>query len=152
MSTRAGQRPAVSKQQRKNLYLIGTLVATVIMVAGAAIAGRVSVPVGLALVLPAMVAVFAFSFLWFAALDELAQRAHYEAWFWGGSTGLLVAPLLIVSALLTGGQSDLVELALTYFGGGDNAREAFLNGVMVAIVPPVIGYGIWWLVFWLRKL
>lgn len=152
MSAQPESRRQANKQQRKNLYLIGTLVAGALMLAGTAIARETSGPVAAALVLPPTVAMFAFSLAWFAALDELAQRAHYVAWFWGGSIGLLSFPLLIIAALATGGRGDLVDLVLHHLGGANDTRVAFMNGVLAAILPPIIGYGIWWLVFWLRKL
>lgn len=141
-----------NKQQRKNLYLLGATISTVIAVCVPLLGRDLDQPILASSFLAATAATLAFSLLWFGALDELAQRAHYEAWFWGGSIGLLLLPLLSVAALLTGSRADWIDYVLMHIGGRDDARLAFLNGVVVAIVPPVIGYGIWWLVFWLRKL
>lgn len=92
----------------------------------------------------------AVSAAWMNGIDELAQRAHYVAWFWGGSIGL--AMLLFV--LLGGpGLARVIDLRGFFSPLTDTYGDqgGFMAGVMASIVALTLGYSAWWIVFWLRK-
>jgi hypothetical protein len=87
---------------------------------------------------------------WMRDIDELAQRAHYVAWFWGGSTALCVLIFFVLAApaLQQVIDFDAVEGALAPMAG---KGAGFVAGVMASLAVLTLGYGAWWLVFWLRK-
>jgi hypothetical protein len=89
--------------------------------------------------------------IWFGAIDELAQQAHYVAWYWGGSVGLCVAAFLLLSAPALFPLIDAPAIIGRALGAAD-ASTGFIAGVAVSIGALVLGYAAWWLVFWLRRL
>jgi hypothetical protein len=137
----ASARPA-KRMKRKTLYIVATcvsmLVYAVLLVLSNAQPWLVWPAMGAAL-LSAVFACF-----WVVSLDEAAQQAHYISWFWGGSAGLLVSMLMFVAVAL---RPEAFEPALSELG----AAHAFAGGIIVGVIPPTIGYGIWWTVLWLRR-
>jgi hypothetical protein len=139
MSAKA--RPA-GRMKRKTLYIIATGVS---MLAYASLM-LLSYDTPW-LVWPAMGAALigmVFACFWVVALDEAAQQAHYISWFWGGSAGLLVSMLTFVTAAW---RPEVFEPVLSALG----ASASFTAGIAVGMIPPVIGYTIWWAVLWLRR-
>ncbi|MBL8558634.1 MAG: hypothetical protein JNM47_07935 [Hyphomonadaceae bacterium] len=104
------------------------------------------------LIVAAVVVVFAMvvSLIWMNEIDELARQAHYEAWFWGGSTGLGFLLFLMLAAPALPGLIDFqaIEDMMAPFAGEGGA---FLGGVMASILILTLCYGAWWIFFWLRK-
>jgi len=98
----------------------------------------------------ATVVSFAIGTRWMMGIDELAQRAHYEAWYWGGSIGLALMTFLILAAPALARFVDLPALyaPLTRYTGD---ASGFVAGVLASVLTLSIGYGAWWLLFWLRK-
>ncbi|MDZ4778002.1 MAG: hypothetical protein SGJ23_14575 [Alphaproteobacteria bacterium] len=93
---------------------------------------------------------FAAGAIWMRSIDELAQRAHYEAWYWGGSVGLAAMMFLALASPTLGRFIDFeAVLAPVAFLTGD--ATGFASGVIASILVMSIGYGAWWLAFWLRK-
>lgn len=93
---------------------------------------------------------FIFSLRWMQGLDELAQRAHYEAWYWGGSLGLMAVVFAIVAAPALEQVVDLERMfAPLAIYSGESA--GFVSGAMATVIVMGIGYGLWWVFFWLRK-
>jgi hypothetical protein len=134
-------RPA-KRMKRKTLYIIATGVS---MLAYAVL--LVFSNAAPWLVWPAMAAAvmgIVFACFWVVALDEAAQQAHYISWFWGGSAGLLVSMLMFVAVAL---RPEAFEPALSKLG----AANAFAGGIAFGVLPPTIGYAIWWVVLWLRR-
>lgn len=86
---------------------------------------------------------------WIATLDEFAQRAHYVAWYWGGSLGLMAMAAVLLFVLLS--PAAAAESLLLDWWGPSQAKSGFLTGALTAMVLPVVGYTIWWSVFWLRR-
>lgn len=98
----------------------------------------------------AMASSFALGIVWMRSIDELAQRAHYVAWFWGGSLGLAALMLVLLAAPALEEVVDfaaLTRLLSPYAGEG----AGFTAGIFTSLTLMMIGYGAWWLVFWLRK-
>jgi hypothetical protein len=92
----------------------------------------------------ALVAILVFACLWMAALDEAAQQAHYIAWYWGGSAGIGVSMLALITVVL---RPDALAPLLSPF----SAPETFAAGIMCGLMPPAVGYAIWWGALWLRR-
>jgi hypothetical protein len=131
-----------SRMKRKTLYIIATCVS---MLAYAVLLTFVDTQAWM--IWPALGAALlgiVFGCFWVASLDEAAQQAHYIAWFWGGSAGLVLSMLVFVAAAVA---PQVFEPVLSVLGAG----ETFVAGIVVGIVPPVVGYAIWWAALWLRR-
>ena len=131
-----------SRMKRKTVYIIATgvsMLAYAVLLTFADTQSWMIWPALGAALLGVMFACF-----WVASLDEAAQQAHYIAWFWGGNAGLLVSMLVFVAAALA---PQAFEPILSALGAG----ETFAAGIMVGVLPAVIGYAIWWVVLWLRR-
>jgi hypothetical protein len=87
---------------------------------------------------------------WFIGLDEMAQRAHYVAWFWGSSLGLLAITAAMAIGVLTGAVDNLHEIVRAMFGH-DDVGDGMMAGMLIIIVPMTMGYALWWTAFWLRR-
>jgi hypothetical protein len=134
--------PTSRRMPRRTLYILATSITLLIYAALMFFARTQPWLIWPALAF-ALIAVVLACF-WMLALDEAAQQAHYIAWFWGGSAGLLASMLAFVTVML---QPKPFEPLLAVFG----ETQGFALGIAVGIVPPVIGYVIWWAVLWLRR-
>jgi len=74
-------------------------------------------------------------------VDEAVRTAHQWAWFWGGSAGMMVAVVLMPFVL--SGQVDLSS-------GGDPGQTA-VNAVFAFVLLQLVGYGVAWALWWLRR-
>ncbi len=130
------------RMKRKTLYIAATAIC--ILLYCALMLGAAAQPwlVWPALVIALLSVVFAC--FWVASLDEAARQAHYIAWYWGGSTGLAVSMLAFVTVMLRPEPFDDLFAAM-------HAHAVFSAGVMVGLVPAVLGYAIWWVLLWLRR-
>lgn len=110
----------------------------------------IPVPVWIAGSAVLTVSAMAVTVLWMRDIDELAQRAHYVAWFWGGSSGVCALVFLVLAAPALQQVIDFaaVESWLTPTAG---AGAGFVAGILASLGVLTLGYGAWWLVFWLRK-
>jgi hypothetical protein len=88
--------------------------------------------------------------IWMRSIDELAQRAHYVAWFWGGSLGMAALMLLVLAAPVLAQFVDFAALT-RWLSPITGEAAGFTAGVFASLMIMVLGYGLWWLVFWLRK-
>ncbi len=135
-------RPAGRRMKRKTLFIIATSVSMLVYL--------VLLPLSQMqpwLVWPALTAALlgiVFAGFWMSSIDEAAQQAHYIAWFWGGSVGLLVSMLVFVTAVL---RPETFAPVLSMLG----ASRTFAAGIAVGIIPPVLIYAVWWAVLWLRR-
>ena len=88
--------------------------------------------------------------VWMNGIDELAQRAHYVAWYWGGSMGLVLLAFLYLASPALAQFVDFTAIAAftSPFGG---QAAGFSAGIATSLVIMTLGYALWWLVFWLRK-
>lgn len=83
---------------------------------------------------------------WYFSIDEAAQRAHLEAWYWGASWALILpTPFILASLFVDAATWDYLEnlnLTATQMAG---VGAAMLYGLLIA------GYGVAWLVWWWRR-
>lgn len=97
-------------------------------------------------VLVAGLAGFVLTGRWWTRADEAVREAHKSSWYWGGSTGLLVAGSIAAA---------LAEVALGEGGGqfGLSRAEAGLIVVGAAMTAALmlLGYGLFWAIWWLRR-
>jgi hypothetical protein len=100
-----------------------------------------------ALIAAVLVAVtFWATFAWWQRLDETARDAHKTAWFWGGSAGLGVAAIVGITLTTSGARE-----AWRAFEAGAEPSVYILAGIMLCIVPQMIGYALFWAGWWLSK-
>lgn len=71
-------------------------------------------------------------------VDEAVRTAHQWAWFWGGSAGLMAAVVLAPFVL------DAPEALST-------EATAAAAGGMGVILLQLVGYGVAWAIWWLRR-
>lgn len=139
------------RMKRKTLYLIGAWIGAPLL-AMLVIFNRAPEPLALGVALVALLAAMGLSTAWFRSLDEVAQRAHYEAWFWGGNCGLLLLPLaVVVMAMADNGNSWIGRTLDAVLTRPIDVETAFIAGIFAVIVPMMLGYSLWWAWFWLRN-
>jgi|CXWL01.1.fsa_nt_gi hypothetical protein len=134
--------------KRRKLYRNLMLAALASLVA-LSLAYRVSTfpmqwPLTLVLIACAVLAVVQFN-----ALDEVAKQAHYIAWYWGAMSALLA--ILIIAVAVETGPASQIEGLLTPWLSGATKQTIFLTGLLTAPALMLVGFGGWWLAFWLRR-
>lgn len=140
MSSQTTKAPA--RMKRKTIYIAATLISIAVYTAFVVLSRSEPWLIWPAIGVALLSVVFAC--FWMIGLDEAAQQAHYISWFWGGSAGLLVAMLALVAVVLRPG-------AFEPFLGELGLANSFAAGIVVGLIPPTIGYAIWWVVLWLRR-
>jgi hypothetical protein len=84
---------------------------------------------------------------WWERIDEAAREAHKSAWFWGGNFGLVIAGALFMAIMAPGGAAFLPRM-----DNPDGAAAAYvLLGLVIALVPQMLGYALAWAGWWLSK-
>jgi hypothetical protein len=140
------------RERTKAAFIVGTGACLAIMIVVKLLAGRLDGDLHVAAqgvgYLAAAIALGC-SIGWIATLDEFAQRAHYVAWYWGGSLGLMAMATVLLFVLLS--PAAATESFLLDWWGSSQAKAGFLTGALMAMVLPALGYTIWWLAFWLRR-
>jgi len=82
------------------------------------------------------------SVIYWQNIDEAAREAHTFAWFWGGSGGLLL--MLPVAAAIRG------EFLIAVFGQR-SPSDWVMIGFAALLAAQLIGYGLVWSIWWLRR-
>lgn len=77
---------------------------------------------------------------WWKGLDEAAQEAHKWAWWWGGTVGLCAAGVVLLTLMF--GAGDL---------GEGSVEGSILAGTAIVIGCEIVGYGVAWVVWWLKR-
>lgn len=78
--------------------------------------------------------------LWYwRGIDEAAREAHKWAWWWGGTGGMSIGAVVLLTI-------QLRELDMPAFG-----PSAFASGLMAMGFLQVVGYLIAWAFWWLRN-
>jgi len=88
--------------------------------------------------------------IWMQQIDELAQRAHYVAWYWGGSLALAVLVFLVFAAPGLAKVMD-IDALLTPLEATYGRGAGFMGGVLVSLGALTLGYAAWWGLYWFRK-
>ncbi|WP_256968056.1 hypothetical protein [Brevundimonas diminuta] len=92
-----------------------------------------------------MVAVLGVSFWWWSRLDEAAREAHKWAWYWGGSTGMLIG--LVLMMVLTTRPADIAVPASL----GETPADLIGAGMLAILLFQLTGYGLAWAWWWLGR-
>lgn len=140
-----------TKNRRKLFFLFATFALGVVFglsVMLTSLLGAFALPIALICAIGGFVCTLGY----FANMDELSQRAHYIAWFWGATAGLGVLGIALFYTLFAGVDLGAViaPLAERYWGGAD-VRGGFAAGVSVALLLQLVGAVLWWAGYWLRK-
>ena len=142
---------SLGKTERRSIFRIGGWVGALgLMLAAVALKPFVGETAVMALVLLAGALGVAECTAWFLGLDELAQRAHYVAWFWGSSLGIVIAALILAVGVMTGAVDNLHGIVRGFFGH-DDVGDGMMAGMLIIVVPMMLGYVGWWTAFWLRR-
>jgi len=92
-----------------------------------------------------MAAVLGVSFWWWGRLDEAAREAHKWAWYWGGSSGMLIG--LVLMLVQTTRPADITLPAAL----GDTPADLIGAGMMAILLFQLVGYGLAWAWWWLGR-
>lgn len=109
----------------------------------AGLRGTIATAVLMALVLGAGVGVSA---LWWRRLDEAAREAHKWAWYWGGSLGMVVG--LVGVLTLSARAVDISPL----FRPDMRPVDLIVAGMMSILVFQIVGYALAWAWWWLGRM
>jgi hypothetical protein len=89
----------------------------------------------------AMAAALLICVFWWRGIDEAAREAHKWAWFWGGSSGMALGGVLLMTVLSRDGLSI----------GPLSANEVLAGGMLIMLLCQVLGYTIAWAFWWARR-
>ena len=89
--------------------------------------------------------VLALTVMWWLRLDEAAREAHKWAWYWGATGGILASfPLLM-------GVSAAKVVSFAGRIGMSRPEELVAFGVLAVLTLQLVGYGLAWAAWWLRR-
>ncbi|WGM29833.1 hypothetical protein [Brevundimonas sp. NIBR11] len=80
------------------------------------------------------------SLRWWKGLDEAAQEAHKWAWWWGATVGGCFAGVILLTLLH--GVGELGEAPF---------KSTLMLGAAIVIGFQLVGYGVAWAVWWLKR-
>ncbi|MDP3406033.1 MAG: hypothetical protein Q8S03_15195 [Brevundimonas sp.] len=78
--------------------------------------------------------------VWWRGLDEAAHEAHKWAWWWGSTFGGSLGCVALFTLAYAG------EAALTA-----EPKDLFIMGAGLIGLSQVVGYGVAWVIWWLRR-
>lgn len=129
------------------LMMVGIMIVGGLAGGGAAVFGDQPGPLGTALTVGmialAMAVAFAACIWWWRGIDEAAREAHKWAWWWGGSSGMALGAILVLTLSLR--DEDVSVLGIE---GG--AAGLVSGGVLAILLFQMAGYAIAWAVWWLK--
>ena len=79
---------------------------------------------------------------WWRRVDEAAREAHKWAWFWGGSCGMLLGFICLLTVSLRG--ADIPVPASL----GQTPHDLLVSGMMTILAFQIVGYGVAWAWWW----
>jgi len=91
-----------------------------------------------------VIVTFAASIWYWRTIDELARQAHLDAWFWGGTAGM------IAGCFAMGALAYLPE-AWSCWALCGTPSSILLTGALILGVSGLAGYAVAWIWFWLRQ-
>lgn len=81
---------------------------------------------------------------WWRQIDEAAKEAHKWAWWWGGSGGMALGSVFLLTLML---RADTQPLPA---GFGSTPSDIFVSGMMSILVFQMAGYLVAWAGWWLK--
>lgn len=128
------------------LMMIGIALVGGVAGAAAAALGDHPGPLGMALTAALMAVAMAIALAvcvwWWRGIDEAAREAHKWAWWWGGSSGMALGAILMLSLSFSDDSSPP--------GVEASAPDLVAAGVFAILLFQLAGYGIAWAVWWLK--
>jgi hypothetical protein len=125
--------------------LVGGLAGAYMGYTGGSAAGMGPYVFGAAMLVGA-VGSLVWSWQYWKSIDEMARRAHLDSLYWGGV--IASTPLLILAGVIyvyddfqLGFVNELVS----------SPTQAFGLGIATLYSSILLGYGVFWLVWWMRK-
>ena len=87
------------------------------------------------------------SVIYWKSIDEMAKRAHLDAFFWGGGViaWALFLPFIVPMLTLPNFKIMAIEAYSTSY------THAFGVGASAAIGATLLGYAVFWLIWWAKK-
>lgn len=95
----------------------------------------------------AMIAAIWIGGAWMTSIDEAAQEAHKWSWYWGGSVGMAVGGVLIILATTPMAHGWTVPVIIEPASPAAYAA----SGAMGMLLLMIVGYGLAWGLWWLRR-
>jgi len=115
---------------------------------GSAFLGDQPGPVGIALtaamISAAMAGGTAGCIWWWRGIDEAAREAHKWAWWWGGTGGMALGAVVLLT-LMFRPDENLLTSAL-----GSSPADTFFAGMMSIVLFQLAGYALAWAGWWLK--
>ncbi len=130
------------------LLIVATLLLGALAGAGSALLGDQPGAIGLgvtaALIAFAMALGFFACVWWWRQIDEAAKEAHKWAWWWGGSAGMAVGSVVLLTLMMRAETQPLPA------GFGSAPAEIFVSGMMSILLFQMAGYLVAWAGWWLK--
>lgn len=82
---------------------------------------------------------------WWRRVDEAAREAHKWAWFWGGSCGMILGFICLLTVSLRGAD---IPLPASF---GQTPQDLLVSGMMAILGFQIVGYTIAWAWWWLGR-
>ena len=141
-----------SKLRRKTMFLFAIFIFLALFAVSTTAARGVLGPLALPVAAFSALSCLICSLGYFASMDELGQHAQYVAWFWGGTVGLTILAVIVITGLFSGADWNAVigPIAERFWGSAD-ARGGFAAGVSIVLGLQAIGASLWWLGYWAHK-
>ena len=134
------------RQSLAQRMLLGCSIVGAVLGASTVLLGELGISLPPALILGgglvAVAVLLWVSVIYWQNIDEAAREAHTFAWFWGGSGGLLL--MLPVAAAIRG------DMLIAVFGQKSPSDWVWL-GFGALLAAQLIGYGLVWTIWWLRR-
>jgi hypothetical protein len=80
---------------------------------------------------------------WWRGIDEAAREAHKWAWWWGGSGGVLIGAIFLLTLTFSDEAATPVDV-------GVSAPNLIAGGMFAILLFQLAGYSIAWAAWWLR--
>lgn len=113
----------------------------------AALLGDQSGPFGLVLTAAFMTVAMAIAFgaciWWWRGIDEAAREAHKWAWWWGGSGGMALGAIMLLTLSFRSDDAGLETV-------NSSAADLVAAGVVGMLMFQLAGYGVAWAAWWLK--
>ena len=100
-----------------------------------------------AFIILAMCASLWWSVVYWKSIDEMAKRAHLDAFFWGGGMIAWGIFLPIIAPMLALPNFKISAIEVYSF----SLTHAFGLGATAAMAATFLGYVVFWLIWWAKK-